>query len=100
MSRIMREDDILSVDINSGNSTTITNIQGKLIYAKFTKEVMKMMENRREECHCDKCGNEAEMTITCQMIDTDDRLGAKKKVQQETRTCTVCGGEMVTVMDE
>ena len=61
---------------------------------------MRVMENRTEECHCDKCGNEAEMTITCQMIETKDRSGAKKKVQQETRTCTVCGTEMVAVIDE
>lgn len=59
-----------------------------------------MMQDRREECHCDKCGNEAEMTITCQMIEIKDRSGAKKNVQQETRTCTVCGGEMVAVIDE
>ncbi|HBH87675.1 MAG TPA: hypothetical protein DDY17_08775 [Syntrophaceae bacterium] len=61
---------------------------------------MKVMEDKREECHCDKCGNEAEMTITCQTIEIEDQSGAKKKVQQETRTCTVCGGEMVTVIDE
>ncbi len=58
------------------------------------------MESRKEECHCDKCGNEAEMTITCQMIEIKDRSGAKKNVQQETRTCTVCGSEMVAVIDE
>jgi hypothetical protein len=66
----------------------------------LTKEVIKMMENRIEECHCDKCGNEAEMTITCQIIAMKDQSGAKKNVQQESRTCTVCGGEMVTVIDE
>ncbi len=59
-----------------------------------------MMENRIQECHCDKCGNEAEMTIACQTIEMADRAGAKKNVQQETRTCTVCGTEMVAVIDE
>lgn len=59
-----------------------------------------MTEDKREECHCDKCGNEAEMTVTCQTIEIESQSGAKKKVQQETRTCTVCGGEMVAVIDE
>ncbi|HVO66296.1 MAG TPA: hypothetical protein VMT12_07435 [Syntrophales bacterium] len=58
------------------------------------------MENRIEECHCDKCGSEADMTITCQLIEREDSSGARRKVQQETRTCTICGGEMVTILDE
>ena len=58
------------------------------------------METRIEECHCDKCGNEAEMTITCESIEREDRSGAKKKVQQEIRTCSFCGDEVVTVIDE
>lgn len=53
-----------------------------------------------QECVCEKCGNEAEMTITCQLVNMEDPSGAKKKVQQETRTCTVCGGEMVVNIDE
>jgi len=58
------------------------------------------METRIEECHCDKCGSEADMTITCQLIERKDTTGVGKMFQQETRTCTVCGGEMVTILDE
>ncbi len=28
-----------------------------------------MAEKKVEVCMCDKCGNEAEMTITCTMVD-------------------------------
>lgn len=58
------------------------------------------MGNTVQECVCEKCGNEAEMTITCQSIEVADPSGAKKKVQQETRTCTVCGTEMVVNVGE
>ena len=53
-----------------------------------------------QECVCEKCGNEADMTITCQSVEVEESSSAKKKMQQETRTCTVCGGEMVINIDE
>jgi hypothetical protein len=53
-----------------------------------------------QECVCEKCGNEADMTITCQSIEVEDSSKAKTKMQQETRTCTVCGGEMVVDVGE
>ena len=53
-----------------------------------------------QECVCEKCGNEADMTITCQSIEVEDKSGAKTKMQQETRTCSVCGAEMVVNVSE
>jgi len=50
-------------------------------------------------CNCDKCGNEAEMTITCKMINLEELSGVKKKVQQETRVCKVCGNEANMIID-
>ncbi len=52
-----------------------------------------MTETRVEECHCDKCGNEAEMTITCRMVEVQTPSGETKKKQHETRVCKVCGNE-------
>jgi hypothetical protein len=58
------------------------------------------METTVKECVCDKCGNEADMTIKCQTIEVEEPSGAKKKIQQEMRTCTVCGTEMVVNLGE
>ena len=58
------------------------------------------MGKKIEECVCEKCGNEADMTITCQLVEAEDTSGAKAKMQEETRTCTVCGGEMVVSAGE
>ncbi len=49
-------------------------------------------------CNCDKCGNEAEMTITCKEIDVKELSGVKKKVQ-ETMICKTCGNESVNISD-
>ncbi len=54
---------------------------------------------KREVCHCEKCGNEAEMTITCQLVDVEAAPGKTVKKQQETRTCTVCGNEANMIID-
>jgi hypothetical protein len=40
------------------------------------------MSERIEQCHCEKCGNEAEMTITCQMIEVQTPSGETKKQER------------------
>lgn len=57
------------------------------------------MNERVEQCHCEKCGNEAEMTITCQMVETKAPTGETKKQQRETRVCKVCGNEADLIVD-
>jgi hypothetical protein len=42
---------------------------------------------------CEKCGNEAEMTISCQWVDVKTASGETQKKQKETMTCKVCGNE-------
>ena len=58
-----------------------------------------MVDKRVEVCNCEKCGNEAEMTITCKLIEVEEPSGVKAKKQQETRTCTVCGNEADMIID-
>ncbi len=33
----------------------------------------------KQVCHCDKCGNEAEMEITCQLVPDMDEADLEKK---------------------
>lgn len=56
------------------------------------------MAEKKEVCMCDKCGNEAEMTITCQLIEVPEG-GKIKKKEKQTRTCTVCGNEADIIID-
>lgn len=56
------------------------------------------MAEKKEVCTCTKCGNEAEMTITCQLIEVEEE-GKIKKKQKETRTCSVCGNEADMIID-
>ena len=37
------------------------------------------MTEKIEQCHCEKCGNEAEMVVTCQMIEVETPSGETKK---------------------
>ncbi len=57
------------------------------------------MPELTKECHCDVCGSEAEMTITCKMIEVENPSGVKMKKQVETRTCKVCGNEADMIID-
>jgi transcription elongation factor Elf1 len=57
------------------------------------------MADKVEVCTCDKCGNEAEMTVSCQLIEVREPSGEMKKKQKETRTCKVCGNEADMVID-
>jgi len=59
---------------------------------------------KKEVCRCEKCGNEAEMTITCSLPDKQDdektppeaeaagKTGPKKQVKA-TAVCSHCGNE-------
>lgn len=58
-----------------------------------------MAERRVETCMCDKCGNEAEMTISCKMVDIETAPGKVEQKKKETRTCKVCGNEADMIID-
>ena len=57
------------------------------------------MADKVEVCTCEKCGNEAEMTISCQLLEVQGPTGEVKKKQKETRTCKVCGNEADMIID-
>ena len=57
------------------------------------------MNDKVEVCMCEKCGNEAEMTVSCQWIEVPTKSGETKKKQKETRTCKVCGNEADMIID-
>ena len=53
---------------------------------------------KKQVCKCEKCGNEAEMVVTCMLEDPDAGTApvsedqGKKKVKG-TGTCSHCGNE-------
>lgn len=58
----------------------------------------------KKECYCDKCGNEAEMTITCELQPEEARVFDRSedvRVSREKRegrpkgeaVCSSCGSE-------
>lgn len=55
------------------------------------------MSEKKEFCTCDKCGNEAEMLITCEWVDvarpSGGRSTSKIEPQDSTRVCRRCGNE-------
>lgn len=57
------------------------------------------MTEKVQVCTCEKCGNEAEMTISCQLVDVEGPSGEVEKKQKETRTCKVCGNEADMIVD-
>ena len=57
------------------------------------------MADRVEVCQCEKCENEAEMTISCKMVEVQSAAGKVEKKQHETRTCKVCGNEANMIID-
>ena len=56
------------------------------------------MVAKKEICSCPNCGNEAEMIITCELVDVEVE-GKTKKKQKETRKCTHCGNEADMIID-
>jgi ribosomal protein S14 len=63
---------------------------------------MIMTTSKREVCHCEKCGNEAEMTITCELVDVAVAPKVIEKKTKEHRVCSVCGNEadLIIAFDE
>ncbi len=57
------------------------------------------MAYKVEVCMCEKCGNEAEMTISSNWVDGRTASGETEKKQKETRVCKVCGNEADTIID-
>ena len=57
------------------------------------------MAEKREVCTCTNCGNEAEMTVTCEFIEVPVAPNVVKKKQKETRVCSVCGNEADMIID-
>ncbi|MGA7877915.1 MAG: hypothetical protein WCA08_19820 [Desulfoferrobacter sp.] len=57
------------------------------------------MTEKREICKCTKCGNEAEMIVTCELLDVEVSPGTTKQQQKETRKCTLCGNEADMIID-
>jgi hypothetical protein len=54
---------------------------------------------RKEVCSCEKCGNEAEMTITCELVEVPVAPSVVKKQKKETHVCSVCGNEADMIID-
>jgi len=57
-----------------------------------------------EMCKCHNCGNEGQMTVTCELIDVpaEKKKKAAKPVKQQevkTFTCTKCGNESEMIID-
>jgi transcription elongation factor Elf1 len=57
-----------------------------------------------EVCKCHNCGNEGEMTVTCELMDVpvaEKKKAAKPVKQREKKsfTCTKCGNESEMVVD-
>lgn len=55
------------------------------------------MEERREVCVCENCGNEAEMIIKCYYVKADDRPEAVQK--KEVKVCSICGNEANLIVE-
>ena len=67
------------------------------VFNQTQKEIE--MADKVEVCMCEKCGNEAEMTVSCQWVDVETPTGEVQKKQKETRTCKVCGNEADMIID-
>lgn len=59
----------------------------------------KRMAEKREVCKCTNCGNEAEMIVTCELIEVEVSPGSVKQQQRESRTCTICGNEADMIIE-
>jgi len=57
---------------------------------------------KREVCKCENCGNEAEMVVTCELVDVEDEVkkaSGVKKQEKRSFTCTKCGSEADMIVD-
>lgn len=53
-------------------------------------------------CTCDKCGNEAEMTIKCEEVVIDEEPSQTASIPEQgkkTLVCTRCGNEADMIVD-
>lgn len=65
----------------------------------MTKQETKTL---KRVCKCEKCGNEAEMVVTCSLVEEESAVPAELKADSEkhhhhrvkgTGTCSHCGNE-------
>ncbi len=57
---------------------------------------------RKEVCRCEKCGNEAEMTVVCEVVPVETQgepEGPPKRREKRTFTCVNCGSEADMIVD-
>ena len=54
-----------------------------------------------EVCRCENCGNEAEMTVVCELVPIEVTTEKEKPQQKEKRsfTCVNCGNEADMIID-
>jgi hypothetical protein len=57
------------------------------------------MAEKVQVCHCQQCGDEAQMTVSCQTIQVQSASGEIKEKQREIRTCKVCENEADLIID-
>ena len=57
---------------------------------------------KTEVCKCEKCGNEAEMVVTCELVPVEDEEKKAAGIEQQERksfTCISCGNEADMIVD-
>lgn len=57
---------------------------------------------RVEVCKCEKCGNEAEMVVTCELLPVEDeekKAAGVEKQERKSFTCVHCGNEADMIVD-
>ena len=56
-----------------------------------------MSKKFKQVCKCENCGNEAEMEITCTLVEEEDDAPKKQEAKTEkvkgTGVCSHCGNE-------
>ena len=55
------------------------------------------MKTVKQACRCEKCGNEAEMELTCSMEDYDKAVKEKKAAPKEKKELHILSGRGVCV---
>ncbi len=60
-----------------------------------------MEANKTMVCTCEKCGNEAEMTIKCEEVVVPGKAaGPSGKAQRRTVVCSRCGNEADLLIED
>ena len=63
---------------------------------------MTKQERRVEVCRCENCGNEAEMTVVCELLPlepTAEEAPPAPKKEKRSFTCVNCGNEADMIVD-